>query len=51
MVVNSFVFVDEFLRKMLLKACETFENTPNNLPDIAFQYFDITFGRRQLNVE
>lgn len=36
---------------MLLKARETFENTPSNLPDIAFQYFDITFGRRQLSLE
>lgn len=51
LVVNSFIFVDDFLRKMLSKAKETFENTPKNLPDVAFQYFDITFGRRQLAIE
>lgn len=51
MFVNSFVFVDDFLRRMLVKARETFENTPSSLPDIAFQYFDITFGRRQLDID
>ena len=51
MVVNSFVFVDNFLKRMLLKAKETFQSIPNSLPDIAFQYFDITFGRQHHDTE